>query len=166
MKFILSYDGANQAILRIQIRLMGWDVDIVHRRNDHLVDADYWSRLDCNLCYDPSFRSYLRFVESFRTNHPLPTEIPIKAEHMPYYRGTRVHALPSSNDEPIHNDVVSDTAPPIDKAAAALLTNIITSGELGCTSLGIWTVVFGNFTIPPTLPMWTHQHELSTTLNS
>ncbi len=33
VKFILLYDGANQAILRLQMRLMGWDVDIVHRRN-------------------------------------------------------------------------------------------------------------------------------------
>jgi hypothetical protein len=24
---------------------MGWDVDIAHRTNDYLVDADYWSRL-------------------------------------------------------------------------------------------------------------------------
>jgi hypothetical protein len=28
VKFILSYDGANQAILHLQMRLMGWDVDI------------------------------------------------------------------------------------------------------------------------------------------
>jgi hypothetical protein len=49
---------------------MGWDVDIVHRRNDHLVDANYWLRLDANLCYDPSFCTYLRLFDSFRTTHP------------------------------------------------------------------------------------------------
>jgi hypothetical protein len=30
VKFILSYNGANQAILRSQMQLMGWDMDIVH----------------------------------------------------------------------------------------------------------------------------------------
>jgi hypothetical protein len=30
IKFILSYDSANPAILRLQMRLMCWDVDIVH----------------------------------------------------------------------------------------------------------------------------------------
>jgi hypothetical protein len=128
------------------MRLIGWDVDIVHWRNNHLVDANYWLCLDCNLCYNPSFHSYLHFFESFCTNHPSPTEILIKAEYMPYYRGPCVHALPSPNDKPIHNDVVSDTAPPIDDAAAALLTSIVTSRELGSTSLGIWLVVFGDFT--------------------
>jgi hypothetical protein len=45
IKFILSYDGANHAILRLQMRLMGWDVNIVHRKDHYLADADYWSRL-------------------------------------------------------------------------------------------------------------------------
>jgi hypothetical protein len=30
IKFILSYDGTNPAILCLQMRLMCWDVDIVH----------------------------------------------------------------------------------------------------------------------------------------
>jgi hypothetical protein len=30
IKFILSYDGTDPAILRLQLRLMCWDVDIVH----------------------------------------------------------------------------------------------------------------------------------------
>ena len=42
-KFILSYDGGNPAILRLQMRLMCWDVDIVHRPDYKLVDANYWS---------------------------------------------------------------------------------------------------------------------------
>ena len=43
IKFILSYEGNNPAILRLQMRLMCWDVDIEHRPNSELVDADYWS---------------------------------------------------------------------------------------------------------------------------
>jgi len=39
IKFILSYEGGNLAILRLQMRLMCWDVDIVHRPDTELVDA-------------------------------------------------------------------------------------------------------------------------------
>jgi hypothetical protein len=30
IKFILSYDGADPAILQLQMHLMGWDINIVH----------------------------------------------------------------------------------------------------------------------------------------
>jgi hypothetical protein len=113
----MSYEGANQAILRLQMRLMGWDVDIVHRRNEHLVDANYWSRLDADLCYDPSFRSYLHLVESLRAKNPAPTEIPMLPEHMPYYRGPRIHGktiIDLSRDVDV---AIGDNAPRIDTEA-------------------------------------------------
>ena len=43
IKFILSYESGIPAILRLQMRLMCWDVDIVHRPDVELVDVDYWS---------------------------------------------------------------------------------------------------------------------------
>ena len=43
IKFILTYDGVNPAILRLQMRLMCWDVDIVHQNDHYIADADYWS---------------------------------------------------------------------------------------------------------------------------
>ena len=55
IKFILSYEGGNPAILRLQMRLMCWDVDIVHRPDTELVDADYWSRLGVDIDFDPLF---------------------------------------------------------------------------------------------------------------
>jgi hypothetical protein len=85
VRFILSYAGANQAILCLQMRLMGWDVDIVHRTNNYLVNADYWSRLDSDLCCNPSFREYLHPVSDLRRAHPPPTDLPIKPENIPYY---------------------------------------------------------------------------------
>jgi hypothetical protein len=45
IKFILSYEGGNHAILCLQMHLMCWDVDIVHRPDHELIDANYWSRL-------------------------------------------------------------------------------------------------------------------------
>jgi hypothetical protein len=41
IKFLLSYEGGNPAILRLQMCLMCWDVDIIHRPDSQLVDADY-----------------------------------------------------------------------------------------------------------------------------
>jgi hypothetical protein len=45
IKFLLSYKGCNPAILCLQMRLMCWDVDIIHRPDLQLVNADYWSCL-------------------------------------------------------------------------------------------------------------------------
>ena len=42
--YILSYQGGNPAILRLQC------ADV------YIVDADYWSRLDADLCFDPLLR--------------------------------------------------------------------------------------------------------------
>jgi hypothetical protein len=44
-RFLLSYDSGNQAVQRLQMRIIGLDVDIVHWANNYLTDADYWSRL-------------------------------------------------------------------------------------------------------------------------
>ena len=53
IKFILSYDGCNPSILRLQMRLMCWDMDINHRNDTFLTDADYWSCLGVDLCFNP-----------------------------------------------------------------------------------------------------------------
>ena len=113
---------------------MGWDVDIVHRTNDYLVDADYWSRLDSDLCYDPSFKKYLHLVAEFQKSHPAPSELPMKEEHMPYYRGPRIpadHCPPGT----WMDDNVNDTH--MDKVATAMILSIITQGNEGCTPLCI-----------------------------
>jgi hypothetical protein len=59
LRFILSYDGTNPAILCLQMQLMGWDVDIVYQNDHYMTDADYWSRLGTDLCFDPLFKTYL-----------------------------------------------------------------------------------------------------------
>jgi hypothetical protein len=62
IKFLLPYDSGNPAILQLQMRLMCWDVDIVHRPDLHLVDADYWSCLGVNVDFDPLFQDYLEYT--------------------------------------------------------------------------------------------------------
>jgi hypothetical protein len=96
------------------MRLMCWDVDIVHRANDVLVDADYWSCLNADLCYDPTFCKYLRFVLSICTAHPPPMALPMQPENMPYYCSPRVRHQEGSEDATV------------DVAADSLLTTIVT----------------------------------------
>ncbi len=136
-KFILLYDGSNPAILRLQMRLMCWDVDIVHRTNKFLVDADYWSRLNANLCYNPTFCEYLQFVSSFCVTHPPPTAIPMQPENMPYYHGPRIR----------HPDDLEDAN--ADVAAESLLTMIVAEERYIPPCLANYPVRFGEFT-PPT----------------
>ena len=98
VKFILLYDGGNPAILRLQMRLMCWDVDIVHRPDQELVDADYWSRLGTDIKFDPLFQDYLQYVKGLRKSHSAPTDLPMHPENMPYYRGPRVQSVTTTED--------------------------------------------------------------------
>ncbi len=85
LKFVLLYDGRNSVILRLQMRFMCWDMDIEHRNNFHLVDANYWSRLGADLCFDPLLKDYIQRADFLRKKHPLPTELPMLPENQPYY---------------------------------------------------------------------------------
>ncbi len=85
--FILSYDGANHAILRLQMLLMCWDVDIVHQNDSYIMDADYWLHLGANLSFNPLFKTYLDLNRSLCLESPAPYSFPMKPENMPYYHG-------------------------------------------------------------------------------
>ena len=65
------------------MRLMCWDVDIVHRPDTELVDADFWSRLGTDIEFDLLFRDYLQYVKDLRTSHPAPTDLPMRPENQP-----------------------------------------------------------------------------------
>ena len=139
---------------------MGWDVDIAHCRNEHLIDANYWSRLDANLCYDPSFHQYLHLVEDLQRNHPAPTEIPMDVQHMLHYQGHHIPNLRQSSDTSnvdAHN--VSQVHAPVDvvnHAGATIVAWIVTSGDLGPTSLSHRPVQFSIFSssdTPATKPI-------------
>ncbi len=64
IQFILSYDGAKHAILCLQMCLMGWDVEFGHQNDDYITDADYWSRVGADLCFDQLFKTYLELTWS------------------------------------------------------------------------------------------------------
>jgi hypothetical protein len=142
IKFLISYDGANQAILHLQMQLMGWDVDIVHRTNDYLVDADYWLQLDSNLCYNPSFKKYLHLVAELQQTHPPPKELPMQIKHMPYYRGPPIPAdhCPEGTSMDNNGDNADANA-----VATNLISSIITQGVEGHTCLCNHPAEFGHF---------------------
>jgi hypothetical protein len=91
-KFVPSNDGANPAILWLQMRLMCWDVDIINRPEAQLADADYWSRLGVNIEYNPLLCNYLEFTMKTNAANLPPTELPMRPINMSYYRGPRFQA--------------------------------------------------------------------------
>ena len=67
LKYILSYDGRNPTILRLQMRFMCWDMDIIYCNDHFLGDADYFLRLGADLCYDPLLHNYIEQIRAFKT---------------------------------------------------------------------------------------------------
>jgi hypothetical protein len=75
------------------MRLMCRDVDIVHRPDSQLVDADYWSHLGIDVDFYPLFRDYLQYKMELRKSHAAPTDLPMHPVNMPYYRGPLVQPV-------------------------------------------------------------------------
>jgi hypothetical protein len=122
------------------MRLMCWDVDIVHRSDSQLVNADYWSQLGSDIEYGLLLCDHLKFTRKTRTKNPLPTELPMHPENMPYYRGPRFQAtasLPNNPDE-LH--------------IQTLLTNIIVHWDLGHMHLSHMLVKFGRLSNDVSVP--------------
>ena len=142
--FILSYDGNNPAVLRLQMRLMSWDIDIVHRNDIHLTDADYWSRLGADICFDPLFKSYLDFDRGLRQRFTAPTSLPMKPENMPYYRGPRV-TMQTDSAESDHPATTPHTDPAHESHCQFVLTAMTIHNCHGLSHLSNVPVRFGNF---------------------
>lgn len=134
IKFILSYDGRNASIMQLQMRLMCWDMVIVHRNDHYLTDADYWSRVEADLCYDPLLKDYIEQVNALRRQHTPPTDLPMRPENMPYYRGP----CTASSTESSPNQA------PVDKEAQAIVSSIMVDQCHGFTHLENWPVRFGD----------------------
>jgi hypothetical protein len=87
------------------MRLMCWDVTIVHWNDSYLTDADCWSRLGEDICFDPNFREYLQYIQSLRVTNPAPTDLPMLPQNMPYYRGLQI--APQDETPPSDTDATS-----------------------------------------------------------
>jgi hypothetical protein len=69
-------------------------------------------------------------------------------EHMPYFCGPRIHHKSNDDESCPHNPSITDDLLTPDTNAAALITAIITSRDVGSTSLLVHPVSFGTFTTP------------------
>jgi hypothetical protein len=91
-------------------------MDIEHRTNIFLTDADYWSRLGIDLCFDPLLKSYIEHVNSFRQSRPSPSTLPPAPKNMPYFHGPRLLpqvASPDASLPGVHHSTPVDNAPTI-----------------------------------------------------
>jgi hypothetical protein len=113
LRFILSYDGNNPAILCLQMRLMCWSMTIIHRPGTVLTSADYFSHLGADLCFDPYLKDYIQRVLAMKQFSPAVSTLPILPENMPGYR-TRRASLPLRDSQ--------DSA--LDKTAVNLIAAI------------------------------------------
>jgi hypothetical protein len=136
IKFLLSYEGGNPAILCLQMRLMCWDMDIIHRPDSELVDADYWSHLGANINFNPLFHDYLDYTSKLQKSHPAPMDLPMHPENMPYYRGPRVQLVTKTSEAANALHIQS------------LLTDIIVSSCTGQAFLSNIPVRFGHAALP------------------
>ena len=132
----MTYEGNNPAVLRLQMRLMCWDCDIVHRSDFYLIDANYWSRLGANLCFDPLLRDYIQRVASMRLQHPVPETMPMLPSNMPEHRGPR---LPE--------EVVPAPPKGVDIHAMSAFFTIAIDNSCGHCLLGCSPVTFGTFDV-------------------
>ncbi len=109
--FLLSYNGGNLAVQQLQMCILGWDVKIVHQANNYLTNADYWLRLDSDLCYDPTFKDYIQLVSTLRLQLMSPSDLPILPRNMPYYRGPWIKATPPTLDakDKRHQTLLADS---------------------------------------------------------
>jgi hypothetical protein len=84
LTFILSYDGRNPAILRLQMRFMCWDMVIKHWNDVCSTNANYFSRLGTDLCFDHLLKEYVQQDNSICHRSPAPTGLPIAPMNQPY----------------------------------------------------------------------------------
>ncbi len=146
-KFLLSYEGGNPAILWLQICLMCWDVDIVHRLDLQLVDDYYWSCLGIHVDFDPLFCDYLQYTMELRKSHAAPTDLRMRPANMLYYRSPRV--------QPVTKISVAADALHIQ----SLLTDIVIFSCTGNTLLSNVPICFGH-AVPLSYRSMAPQHTL------
>ncbi len=78
IKYILLYKGKNPTLLCLQMFFMCWDMDIKHHSNMYLTDANYFSWLGSDLCYNPLLQEYIDHFWAICCAHPPPTSLPIE----------------------------------------------------------------------------------------
>ena len=126
--FILIYEGPNLVILRMQMRLMIWKIDLYHRGASYLVSPDYLSRLGLDICFDEMTRLYLNKTINLRKLYP-PTSGAMQPENMTGYCAPRVRSELTTEATTISANLA--LSEPVDQFIAPLLTSVMIDGSGG-----------------------------------
>jgi hypothetical protein len=97
------------------------------------MDADYWSCLGADLCFDPLFKTYLNIRWTLRIENPPLTLFPMKLENTPYFRRPRV-IQPNTTDT--HSNA---------NHSQAIISTVVVDNCHGLCHLSNIPVKFGNF---------------------
>ena len=73
LQWLMTYDGANHAVKRLQLEMTGYYFTVVHRPGRMLEDANFLSRLSEEVNIDPLLKDYLSFARQIYTDNTPPT---------------------------------------------------------------------------------------------
>jgi hypothetical protein len=76
-----------------------WDMIIEHRNDVCLTNADYFSRLGADLCFNPLLKEYVLQAHALRRCSLVPTKMPIALEFQLYFCGPHINS-PKSHPPP------------------------------------------------------------------
>jgi hypothetical protein len=103
IKWIMSYEGTNAPVMRLQMELMSWWFTVTHRPNRMLMDADFFSCLKKSLQFDPLLIQYMEVAHSIYTRNKPDADSPdVSPKNMPNYKGKR-SSTSSSTSSPSVN---------------------------------------------------------------
>lgn len=94
--WIMSYDGHNHAVRRLQLEMLGYWFTVVNRPGRMLEDANYFSRIHENVDIDPLLGNYLTYARHLYSKNP-PPDGEITCDNMPGRRQKR-KKTPASDD--------------------------------------------------------------------
>jgi hypothetical protein len=97
------------------MQFMCWNMVIGHHNDAFFTDADYFSWLGANLCFNHLLKGYVHQAHALCCCSPVPTNMPIAPEFQLYLRGPRINS-PQSQPPPqglaMHANVATIPATP------------------------------------------------------
>jgi hypothetical protein len=124
---------------------MCWDIDIKHRNDYWVMDANYFSCLGTDLCFNQLLKDYIQRTDFIQRRNPLITSLPMEPENMPYFCGPRLPNILSM--EPDNTSPPTKTLPIKDsnnKANPASDPALFASSKTGSQHLANWPVAFSH----------------------
>jgi hypothetical protein len=147
LKFILSYDSRSPLILHLQMQFMCWDMIIEHCNDAYLTDADYFSRLGADLCFNPLLKEYVQQAHALRCCSSVPTDMPL---HQNFSCTSMAHASTAQNHSRLCKD--SPCIPTLQPSQVLPAFSTCKIGQCPLDApLNLWTLAMSRRAISTTL---------------